>query len=190
MKRPDEVGDVAGFRQGDSAVFARLVETHSPRLISYLAGYADGAIEAEDLAQETWVRAYRSRSSFRGDGSVLAWLFSIARSVGLDAVKRAKAPTVETPAVVDSPAIPDEVLQRQETAASVRRAILELPDRQRTTVVLRLIEGRSTRETAEAMNCATGTVKAALSQALDNLRKHSDINLSQEVQGDSGNDKR
>lgn len=174
---PDS-SELRRFHAGDPELYRELVARHSPRVLAYLASYTDDLAEAEDLAQEVWTRAFRKRTSFRGDGSLLAWLLAIARTTGLDQARSRVVPESEPlPAglepgaavPVDPRRPPDERLAARERAARVREAVLELPTRQRQTVVLRMFEGRSTQETARLLGCAEGTVKAALSQALDNL---------------------
>ncbi len=162
------------FYAGDHALFRRLVEVHTPRLIAFVRPFADGEDDAEDLVQETWQLVYRKREAFRGTGTLLGWIYSIARNVCLGRRRRV---------VARSAALPDPELHMGARAASaelvvedadfrrdLNSAIMQLPERERDVVILRLVEQRSTRETATTLDCAEGTVKAALHHAVHKLR--------------------
>ena len=162
--------DLRSFRRGEEWIFRRLIAEHSPRLLAYLRSYAVDRAEAEEWAQATWVRVFERRGALRSGGSFLGWLLVIGRSVALDEKRRLRrAPSAPDATVAAPGPAPNDIAERAERAERVRRAVLELPDRQRETVVLRMLEGRTTRETALAMGCAEGTVKAALHRALRTL---------------------
>ncbi len=166
---PEERGR---FRAGDPSLFRDLVEMYSPRLLGVCAGFADDSDAAHDLVQETWTRVFSKRRSYLG-GSFAAWLFTVCRRICLSAVRRRPLRLAGPPLdlVADSSVAgsPERGAARAELRASVSRALFDLPPRQREVVVLRLLEGCSTRETAALMGCAEGTVKAALHQALAKL---------------------
>jgi RNA polymerase sigma-70 factor, ECF subfamily len=145
------------------------VHEHSPRLLIHLRRYAVAESDTHDLLQEVWLRAYRKRRTFEGRGSFFGWLLMVVRTVGLAAVgKRAREPRTEALRDVGS------VTPRTDAALlheALRTAVLELPDRQRDVVLLRLVEGRSTAETARLLQCAEGTVKATLHHATRRLQE-------------------
>jgi len=161
------------FYAGDHALFRRLVEAHTPRLIAFVRPFADGEDDAEDLVQETWQLVYRKRETFRGTGTLLGWIYSIARNVCLG-----RRRVVARGAVSPDPqlhmgsgaASADMVVEDAEFRRDLNAAIMQLPDRERDVVILRLLEQRSTLETASALRCAEGTVKAALHHAVGKLR--------------------
>lgn len=168
--------ELARFHAGDPSFFRRLVDDLSPRLLAVTCSFAADHAEAEDLLQKVWLRAYDRRSTFRGGGSLVGWMLVLCRHVCLDEARRAgvrhAASTVpwvegEHRSHQDSPG---SAMERAARGRAVRTAILELPDRQRETVVLRMLEGRTIRETADILGCAEGTVKAALHHALTKLR--------------------
>ncbi len=165
--------ELARFRAGERDLFRRLVDTHSPRLLGVCRGFADDLDEAHDLVQETWVRVYAKRRTYRG-GSFPAWLFAVCRRVCLSAARqhaRRGVPERALERVADpmSTGAAERAAVRHDVRAAVTRALFGLPDRQRAVVVYRMIEGLSTRETAARMGCAEGTVKATLHQALARL---------------------
>jgi len=172
--------DLDGFRRGDPDVFRRVVEELSPRLLSLLRCYALDPEDALDLLQQTWTRAFEQRLSFSGRGSLTGWIMAVGRNLALDAVRarrgRPKAAATQAtaqhadwiPAGRD-PA--DREMERVELGRALNDALLDLPERQRDVVVLRLIEGLSVRDTAHRMDCAEGTVKATLHHALTSLKQ-------------------
>lgn len=162
------------FHAGDARLFSRLVRAYSPRLLPLLRRYATDDAEAHDLLQDVWLRAYTKRASFRADGSLLGWLLSIARSIGLSHIqkqKRVALVEIEAAHAIVRGEDEDERIDRTGQRRRLRDAVAQLPDRQRDVVVLRIIEGKSTAQAASAMNCAQGTVKAALHQALRKLQQ-------------------
>ena len=155
------------FHAGDHAYFAELVAAYSPRLVPYVRRYATGDADVGDLLQDLWLRAFAKRHTFDGRGSLLGWLLMVARTVGMTAVrKRAREPDLDD--LHDTIAHEDtsDVLSHD----ALRDAVLDLSERQRDVVLLRLVEGLSTAETARRLQCAEGTVKATLYQATRNLR--------------------
>ena len=167
------------FRAGDPELFRTLVDELSPRLLAVTRSFAGDADEAEELLQQVWVRAYRKRTAYSGSGSLTAWLHTLCRNVCLDERRKRRRPAEPdgqerwtASEAASSDAQPSLTAERAALSAAVRRAVLSLPDRQRDTVILRMLEGRTTRETARALGCAEGTVKAALHQALKKLKPH------------------
>lgn len=166
------------FHGGDETVFERAVAEHSSRLKAYCRAFVEDDATAEDLVQEAWLQAYRKRRSFEGRGSFLGWLLAICRTTALSHVRtnrRRGGPSGAQHALAgqNPPGSPEQadVLERMTQREEVKAALLALPPRQRDTVVLRVLEDRSVRDTARIMGCAEGTVKAALSKALNHLRR-------------------
>jgi RNA polymerase sigma-70 factor (ECF subfamily) len=160
--------DLDRFHAGDAALFAQLVHTYSPRLLPLLRRYAATDADTQDLLQEVWLRAYRKRRTFAGRGSVFGWLLAVSRTVGLTAVDgRAREPVTEQLRDVAASDSPDTTVLRD----TLRHAVLALPERQREVLLLRLVEGMSTAETARLLQCAQGTVKASLHHATRRLQE-------------------
>ena len=175
------------LREGDLELFKKLIREHTGSLLGWVRSYADGPDDADDLVQEVWQRVVGKRSTYRGTGSFRGWLYRVARSVCVDHSRRGSARRTgreELDAQLQAEAVADVRAQAASAATetpgavaaerlalrTVRDAVGELPPRQREVVTLRIIEGMSTRETAEIMGCAEGTVKASLSQAIGKLR--------------------
>lgn len=160
------------FHQGDAGLLRHVVERESPRLLAYATRLCGSADEAEDLVQETWLKAYRQRQTYRGAAPLSSWLISICRSTFLSRVRTANrraeilAGAAASAAEHAAPPAAEARLLRRRLAG----AIGDLPDRQRDVVVLRLVEGLSTRQCARRLRIAEGTVKSALHRALRTLR--------------------
>jgi RNA polymerase sigma-70 factor (ECF subfamily) len=129
---------------------------------------------AEDLVQETYLRALSARRKPAVDENVRGWLFTILHNVWRNEVRRRRRPgptedVARIPAALgDGPA---EALSRREERMLVRRAIAELPDAFRAVVLLRCVEGFSYREVAAIVGCPEGTVMSRLARARALLRK-------------------
>jgi RNA polymerase sigma-70 factor (ECF subfamily) len=162
--------DIRRFHAGDEAVFTELVTTWSPRLVPYGRRYAEGE-DVHDRLQDVWLRAYTRRMSFAGRGSIFGWLLAICRTVGVDSVRRsAREPSAEGLSDVEAQPGVDDIEARL-VRAELRDAVMALPERQRDVVLLRLVEGTSSADTARLLKCAEGTVKATLHQAVRTLRE-------------------
>ncbi len=167
--------DVAGFRAGESACFEALFERYSPYLAAVARPFARDADDLRELVQAAWTRIYQRRSAFDGRGSLLGWMMAVCRRECLGRARREKArcaaemaysSAVEASPVAEEP----EPLSAAERR-SIHAAVAALPPRQRDAVLLRILEGRSTREATGILGCAEGTVKALLHQGVERLRE-------------------
>ena len=161
--------DLDRFHAGDEGLFAQLVTTYSPRLLPRLRRYAISDADAHDLLQEVWLRVYAKRRTFDGRGSFPGWLLAIGRTIGIGSVRKAsREPGTEELHELAAPGDAESPFMRD----ALSDAVLALPERQRDVVMLRLVEGLSTAETANRLGCAEGTVKATLHQATRKLREY------------------
>jgi len=171
VQSPD---DLAAFRRGDPEAFRDLMKRFSPYLLAVARSYAGDPDEATDLVQAAWTRTFERRTAFDGRGSLLGWILAICRREALMHLRRKRArvsaeASFSAGELADGDGVADEPRNFDE-GRSVFVALADLPERQRDAVVLRLIDGRSTRETASIMGCAEGTVKALLHQGVTHLR--------------------
>jgi len=131
---------------------------------------------AEEILQDTFVRAYRHRANLWADRSPLPWLNRVAINLCYTRLARRRLPTrvmddVVTDTLRDQALGPDEWAEHQELCATVRTGIEALPPKHRSVVALYYLDGLSLQETAEALGIALGTVKSRLHYALDTLRR-------------------
>jgi RNA polymerase sigma-70 factor (ECF subfamily) len=163
---------VLASQRGDRDAFDRLVERYQREIYRLCYRYVGGHEDANDLAQEAFLRAWRSIGRFRGDSAFRTWLYRIAVNACLNH-RAAKRPlTQELPETLPDPT--RGVLSRAEAeddARRVRGAIAELPEKQRATLILKVYHDLSHEEVARALGSSVGTVKSNLFHALSNLRR-------------------
>ncbi len=160
-------------RGGDEAAYRELVDRHKHRIHALCFRVLRDADDAEDAAQEAFVKAFRRLDSFRGDSQFYTWLYRIAANVANDhhqARRRRKTIGVEDPAVLapphhDDPARPDRAVERDDMGRVARRALERIPPIFRTVLVLREYEGLEYREIAEVLDISVGTVMSRLFRA-------------------------
>lgn len=181
-----DAGKLNAFHAGDPSLFRELVESHTPRLLSLARSLIGDEDEAHDAVQATWVQAFRNRRQLDALAALPGWLGAICRNMVRSEGRKATVRARRAPEVVDlgpTPSErPDARAHRDELRRAVSDAIAALPPRQREVVVLRILDGRSTRECARLLDIAEGTVKATLHHALGNLhpllRSWNDAHLS------------
>lgn len=173
-------------RDEDPGAFEELVERYQHRLVAVLHHLVGNADEAEDLAQDVFLRVFRARKRYRARAKFSTWLFTIANNLALNALRRrrlkggASLPTTDSGPLGPRPAErivqdradpPSQSLQQQELSAVVRRALDGLNERQRAAVLLNKFEEMNYAEIAEIMGLSTKAVKSLLSRARVNLRE-------------------
>ncbi len=173
-------------RRGDATAFEDLILLWQDRLVTLLWHQTGDHALAEDLAQETFLRVYRSRASYRPTARFSTWLYTIALNAAKDARQRAhrrrehgiptsasassSALALDTVAIDASGRLPTRQADRHELQAVVQRAVADLNEHQRTAVLLSKFEQCSHEEIAEAMGITVPAVKSLLFRARENLR--------------------
>lgn len=165
-------------RQGDKRAFELLVEKYHRRLLRLLSRMVRNPEEVEDIAQETFIKAYRALPQFRGDAAFYTWLYRIGVNTAKNhLVSRSKAmPTVSEQSYGDDDDVderlvardistPESELLSKQVAMAVHQAIEALPEELRTAITLREIEGLSYEEIATLMDCPIGTVRSRIFRA-------------------------
>ena len=172
-------------RDDDAEAFADLVELYHHRLVTVMHHLVNSAEEAEDLAQEVFLRVYRGRKNYHPKAKFSTWLYTIANNLALNVLRtRQRKPTIPLnvrdsgplgprPAehlALDRGDQPHQSAQKQELAAIVQQALETLNERQRIAVVLNKFEDMNYAEIADVMGLTTKAVKSLLSRARENLR--------------------
>jgi len=172
-------------RSDDPGAFAELVERYQNRLVGVMNHLVGNAEEAEDLAQEVFMRVYRSRQKYQPRSKFSTWLFTIANNLALNSLRsRQRKPVValntrdsgplgprpEEQLAPDPGTGPVQKVQKHELALQIRQALDGLNERQRMAVVLNKFEDMNYAEIAEVMGLTTKAVKSLLSRARMNLR--------------------
>jgi RNA polymerase sigma-70 factor (ECF subfamily) len=160
-------------RQGSRPAQARVLRALQDRWFRLSVGLLGDRELARDATQETALRVLKRLSRFDGRSSLATWSMGIAINVAREMRRQRRRAGSAGDAANDQPGggpLPLAAAQRTEERDRLIAALAELPMRQREAVVLRYFEGMSVAQTAEAMDCAAGTVKAAVHQALRALR--------------------
>jgi len=159
---------------GDRGAFDVIVERHRRQVYQLCYRYVGSHEDAADLAQDTFIRAYKGLKGFKGQSSLSTWLYRIAVNVCLNRVSL-KTPRPEALGPQDredgGAERPDTVLLREERAAEVRAAIRQLPPKQRATLILRVYHELPHEEIAGVLGSSVGAAKANFFHALANLKK-------------------
>ncbi|MGH8235655.1 MAG: RNA polymerase sigma factor RpoE [Steroidobacteraceae bacterium] len=168
---------VERVQAGDKSAFDLLVRKYQHRVLKLVGRFVSDAAEAEDVAQEAFLKAYRALASFRGDSAFYTWLYRIAINTAKNAlVSNRRRPVdfdldLQDPEQYDRHArlkegdTPEGVLLTEEIRNVVERAMEQLPEDLRTAIVLRELEGLLYEEIAEAMDCPVGTVRSRIFRA-------------------------
>ena len=169
------------IRQGDARAFEMLVVKYQRRIERLIGRMVRDVDLVPDIAQETFIRAYRAIGQFRGESAFYTWLYRIAVNTAKKALVDLKRDPIVTESALASRdedeetsrvenelsdgETPDAVLASKEIAAAVNSAVEALSDDLRQAITLREIEGLSYEEIAELMNCPIGTVRSRIFRA-------------------------
>lgn len=172
------------LRDGDRAEFARIVEEYSPMIYRLGLKMLNNPQDAEDILQETFIKAYKHIHKFDGRSSVSTWLYRIATNEALMSLRKKRPDIIsfdmpsiyesepqEPLQIVDWCCLPEDEYLTAEGRLRLDQAAERLPESLRIVFVLRDIEGLSTRETAEVLNISEMAVKTRLSRARLRLRE-------------------
>lgn len=170
---------------GDTSLFEILMRRYNQRLFRVARGIVTDDAEAEDVAQEAYVRAFRELATFRGEARFSTWLTRIACHEAMArARKRRRLVPIAGGEPPDPPAEtrgPERDLENRELQAVLRDAVELLPDPLRTVFCLREIEGLSTEQTADALGLTVENVRVRLHRAKRSLRQALDERIGKEV---------
>jgi RNA polymerase sigma-70 factor (ECF subfamily) len=174
---------VQRVQKGDKAAFDLLVRKYQHRVLKLVGRFVNDSAEAEDVAQEAFLKAYRALPAFRGDSAFYTWLYRIAINTAKNALVANRRRPVDFDLDLQDPDqhdrqsmlkdsdTPEGVLLTDEIREVVERALEQLPEDLRTAIVLRELEGLSYEEIAEAMDCPVGTVRSRIFRAREAIDK-------------------
>jgi RNA polymerase sigma-70 factor (ECF subfamily) len=177
--REAEAGDAPRFldrlRAGDGTAFEDLVMTYQHRVFGVALRMLGNAGEAQEVAQEAFLRAHRALSEFRGDAKLSTWLYAITSRLCLNRLASGERRLVRQGEdallrLSDAAPRPDDVLEQSELEAALQRAIAELPEDRRIVVILRDLEGLPYEEIAQVLGLELGTVRSRLHRARADLK--------------------
>ena len=178
----DESRMIASIVAGDAQLFHELIRPYERRVYAMALSFLHNEADAEDAAQEAFLKAFRNLASFRGEAKFGTWLVSITLNEARSRIRRRDAIKMESldePEGQTSPAllrdwkeIPSEALERKEVRSLLHQAITALPAIYREVFQLRDIEQLSVNEAAEALGITTSSVKVRLHRARMMLQKN------------------
>jgi RNA polymerase sigma-70 factor (ECF subfamily) len=163
------------IREGDMEAFRLLVETHQARVVGTISKMLGSEVEAEDLAQQVFIRIWQSASRYRPTAKFTTWLFRITRNLVFNEMRR-KRHFVDHSEDIAEPAErkergPDQLLLEEELQTAIQDAISKLPEAQRLAIVLRRYEELPYEEIAKVMGTTVPAVKSILFRARAELRE-------------------
>lgn len=184
----DENSDAAimlRVREGDDSGFTYLIEKYRRQMIHYMFRMTANQAVAEELAQEVFLRVYRSRESYRAEAKFTTWLYRIATNLGVNYARDHKhekaaqnvyldqpdAETGSTPDVADSRLTVEQTMMRNERLSGIRAQVMELPERQRQAVLMHKYQEMDYREIGAVLKLSESATKSLLFRAYQTLRE-------------------
>ena len=175
---------VKRVQRGDKTAFDLLVRKYQHKVVKLVLRYVRNPAEAEDIAQEAFIKAYRALPQFRGDSAFYTWMYRIAINTAknslasrdrspiaydLDLTDPEESHSVQTK--LQDPDTPEGMALTEEIRLIVNSAIEALPEELKTAIVLRELDGLSYEEIAAAMDCPVGTVRSRIFRAREAIDK-------------------
>ena len=165
---------VERVNNGQRGAFDLLVAKYQHRVIRLLSRYVDDTADAMDLAQDTFIKAYRALPRFRGDSKFSTWLHRIAINTAKNHVVSRRRMAWQQPLIEDDKdlshdASPEHELLAEEIRQTVSLAIDELSSDLKTTIILRALEGFSYAQIAHELSCPVGTVRSKIFRAREQI---------------------
>jgi RNA polymerase sigma-70 factor (ECF subfamily) len=173
-KKTDDTGILERFKQGDSSAFRDIVLTYQDRIYNLCLYMLQDVRDAQEAAQDAFVKAYRALPDFEPRASLYTWLYSIATRTCLDYRRKTIRTLAGEPLPEEMPCTdlsPEKRYETREVSEAVQRALQKLPAKLRAVIVLRELEELTYEEIGEVLDVSTGTVKSRISRAREELRK-------------------
>jgi RNA polymerase sigma-70 factor, ECF subfamily len=172
-------------REGDDSGFDLLVQKYHKPIIHFMFRMVHNQAVAEELAQEVFLRVYRSRHSYRAEARFTTWLYRIATNLGVNHARDTKheraaqniyldqpdPETGTTPDVADATASVEQELVRDERMRAIRQHVMALPERQRTAVLMHKYQGLDYKQIGEVLKLSESATKSLLFRAYQTLRE-------------------
>lgn len=175
MTREEELALVKRSAEGDEAAFERLVVENEKLIYNVALKLTGNPDDAEDAAQEAFIKAYRNIGQFRGESRFSGWLYRLCYNAAMDNMRKNRDPNLRSLTaedgsdaeidVEDPSPTPEENAEREETRRLVREAVAQLPDDKREIIVMREFSNMSYTDIADALGVGEGTVKSRLNRA-------------------------
>ncbi|MCL2367888.1 MAG: sigma-70 family RNA polymerase sigma factor [Oscillospiraceae bacterium] len=183
MTREEAQSVIGRVLAGDTDAFEILVRTNQRKVYNLCLRMTGSQEDAEDLAQEAFLRAYQNLASYKGESAFSAWLYRLTSNVCIDHLRRERkrdkgsltyldeAGTVQEIEVPDERFTPEGTLERRQVQESIQKGLDTLTPEHRNILVLREVGGLSYDEIAASLGLSAGTVKSRISRARQSLSK-------------------
>ncbi len=184
METSTDIQNMLRFRDGDAQAFTSLFVKYRKKIINYCYRFFSNQEVAEELAQEVFMKVYKSAQGYRPDAAFSTWLFRIATNVCLNELRKKRyhsttdsldAPLFENSGhsrdIEDSTSQPHEIIESQERDEMVKNAILKLPGKQRAALLLRTYNGFSYNEIAMQLGSTESGVKSLIFRGRESLKE-------------------
>jgi RNA polymerase sigma-70 factor, ECF subfamily len=173
-------------REGDDSGFSILIEKYRKQMVHFMFRMSRNQAVAEELAQEVFLRVYRSRQTYRAEAKFSTWLYRIATNLGVNHARDTKyertaqnvyldqpdAETGTTPDVADSTPSVEQELVREERMNAIRKHVMALPERQRSAVLMHKYQEMDYKEIGEVLKLSESATKSLLFRAYQTLREN------------------
>jgi RNA polymerase sigma-70 factor (ECF subfamily) len=172
MATTDDKGLITRFKGGDRLAFEEIVLKYQDRIYNLCRYTLHDSGDAQDAAQEVFLKVYGSLKAYRPESSLYTWLYRIAVNTCFDYNKKFRPKPSDESAVEDLPsaqASPERLYQSKEVGRAIEAALQKLPEKLRTAIVLKEIEGLPYDEIAKVIHTSVGTVKSRISRAREEL---------------------
>jgi len=187
------------FQKGDISSFEKLLQKHKESIINIIYQFIGERDEAEDLAVEVFLRVYRAAKKYQAKAKFTTWLYKITTNLCLNEIrKKAKLQTISLSKpisageekeeeliekIADAAPSPQQILEKKERNALIRKAIDSLPAKQRMATILQIYEGLSYKEISRILGCSVKSVERRLYWARTNLKERLSSYLTAESSG-------
>lgn len=179
MTAEEELRLVKRAAEGDEGAFEKLVIENEKLIYNVALKITGNPDDAEDVAQEAFIKAYRNLGSFRGESRFSGWLYRLCYNAAMDHIRKTRDPNLRSLTnddgsdaeldVADPAPTPEESAERKETQRIVREAVNQLDDDKREILIMREFSGMSYTAIADALGIEEGTVKSRISRARASL---------------------
>lgn len=177
MKQASDLELVEEVRNGDRQAYTELMRRHQERIYWAARRIVGRHADADDIAQETFVKAYLALGEFRGESAFFTWIYRIAVNLSLNAIRKRQIMTYLDQSellrkVLPSSDRPDAMLEHKELEDTLQQAISALPEKQRMVFVMRYFDEMSYEEISEVLHTSVGGLKANYFHAINKVREY------------------
>ncbi len=180
MKKLDDTAILLRFKNGDTSAFQEIVLAYQDSIFNLCAYMIGDPVNAEDAAQDVFLKAYQNLKAFKPNASIYTWLYRIAINTCIDYKRKVSFESVfkhqqhDEDIIANEPSgdpSPESIYGSKQTAAALKKALGKLSRKLKSVIVMKEIEGLSYEEIADTLEISIGTVKSRISRAREELKE-------------------